>query len=70
MPRLLPLPFSVSLVPDPKKDVIQPTAYILFYERIDEKTDTSILSKTTQDKVSSVPEASPEEVDANNKITS
>ncbi|KAL5105862.1 putative ubiquitin carboxyl-terminal hydrolase 9 [Taenia crassiceps] len=53
---------NVSRVLDPKKDVIQPTAYILFYERIDKKDDSTDPFKTMQAEVSPVSETTPVKV--------
>ncbi|KAL5962906.1 Ubiquitin carboxyl-terminal hydrolase Usp2 [Taenia solium] len=61
---------NVSRVLDPKKDVIQPTAYILFYERIDGKDDSTAPSKTMQDAVSPVSETAPVKVTADSEDAS
>ncbi|KAH9279762.1 Ubiquitin carboxyl-terminal hydrolase 21 [Echinococcus granulosus] len=55
---------NVSHVPN-SKDVIQSTAYILFYERIDEKVDGAAPSKPMQDAVSLASETAPVKVTIN-----
>ncbi|VDK40402.1 unnamed protein product [Taenia asiatica] len=61
---------NVSRILDPKKDVIQPTAYILFYERIDERDDSTTPSKTMQDTVPLVSETAPVKVTADSEDAS